>query len=79
MDMTTSPGVGLETLFSLSEPAQSFTKIPFHYLNIIVWLLLLLLFPLVFNNMLVSINRSRIGEHECVSIMESTGGASEKA
>ena len=56
LDMTTSPGVGLETLFNLDQPAATFTTIPFHYLNILVWLLLLLLFPLVFNNMLVCID-----------------------
>ena len=53
LDMTTGPGVDLNTLFNLGQPANAFTLIPFHYLNIVVWVLLLLLFPLVFNNMLV--------------------------
>lgn len=56
LDMTTSPGVGIDVLFNLDQSAATFTRIPFHYLNILVWLFLLLLFPLVFNNMLVCIS-----------------------
>lgn len=52
MNMVTG-GVGFEALFALNVPPSGFRAIPYHVVNSFVWIFFLLLFPIVFKNLLV--------------------------
>ena len=47
-------GVSFDTLFKIDVPPAEYEPIPYHIFNFIMWTAFLILFPVVFKNLLVS-------------------------
>ena len=46
-------GVGFETIFGVTVPPYDYVPIPYHIFNFLMWVVFLLLFPIIFKNLLV--------------------------
>lgn len=53
-------GVSFETIFDLQVPPSKYVPIPYHNVDFVVWIVIIVLFPIIFKNMLVSTNGSHI-------------------
>ena len=55
-------GVGFETLFGMDKSPADYVPIPYHVFNFLMWIAFLLLFPIIFRNLLVCCSFMTSGE-----------------